>query len=139
MSDPCAIYHVTEAIMYKLATPLDAPLPLRDLAVSNLHKQHSLIATSKISYCLPQLQITKSKNFFACDHKFQAPPQSTSKEHPFLTDREKSKGTLSIPGATQENLCIHPLEHKILVPWIPIRNKKMKSYTHPVSHILELN
>ena len=35
--------------MHELAAPLDASLPLRDLAVSNLHQQHSLIATSKIS------------------------------------------------------------------------------------------
>ena len=63
LSDPCAIYYVTKAIMYELATPLDAPLPLGDLAVSNLHKQHSLIHKSKIYHCLPQLQITMSKRF----------------------------------------------------------------------------
>ena len=63
----------------------DNPLTLRNLAVSNLHSKHSPIATSKISQCLPQLQITNSNNFFACDHKFQTPPHLTAKAHPFLT------------------------------------------------------
>ena len=43
--------------MYELAAPLDAPLPLRDLTVSILYKQNSLIATSKISHYLPRLKI----------------------------------------------------------------------------------
>ena len=43
---PCAIYHVTKTVMYELP----APLSLEDLALSYLHKQHSQIATSKISH-----------------------------------------------------------------------------------------
>ena len=39
----------------------DNPLTLRVSAVSNLHKQHSPIVARKISHCLPQLEITKSK------------------------------------------------------------------------------
>ena len=68
--------------MYELAGSLDAPLTLRDLVESNLRKPHSLIATSKISFCLPQLQITIPKKI-ACDEKFHTLPQPTSKVHPF--------------------------------------------------------
>ena len=52
----------------------DNPLTLRDFVVSNLHQQQSPIATSKISHCLPQLQISKSKTFFTSYHKFYKPP-----------------------------------------------------------------
>ena len=69
----------------------------------------------------------KVKKNFACDHKFHTPSHLTCKVYPFLTARRRSKENLSIPGTTQENLCTHPLVHKIFVPCISIRNKKMKS------------
>ena len=59
---------------------------------------------------------------------------STSKAHPFLTTRRRSKENLFVP-----DLCTHPLAHKIFVPWIHFRNNKMKSQTHPASLIFELS
>ena len=51
----------------------DNPLTLRILAVSSLHIQYSPIAISKISNCMPQPQITLSKNFL---------PLKTNSTHP---------------------------------------------------------
>ena len=70
---PCAIYNVTKKIMYEWAAPLNAPLPLQDLVLSNRHKQHSLITTSKISHCFPPLQITKSKKILPATTNFTQP------------------------------------------------------------------
>ena len=79
------------------------------------HKQHLLIATSKISHCLHQFQITVKK-CFTCNHKFHTPPHPTSKAHSFLTARRRSKENLSVPGATQENLESTLLHIKSLFP-----------------------
>ena len=106
---------------------LDNLLTLWDLAISNLHKQHSPIATSKIFYCFPQLQITESNKVFVCDHKFHKLPHPNPKSHPFLTARRRSKENLSIPADTQEHFRTYPLAHKIFVPWVHIRNNEMKS------------
>ena len=70
---------------------------------SSHHKQDSLITTSKIFHFLFQLQIIKSYNFHltsACDYEFHKPPHPTI----FSTACRRSKESLSIIAATQENL-----------------------------------
>ena len=66
---------------------LDHLLTLWDLAITNLHKQHSPIATGKIFYCLPQLQITESKKDFVCDYS----PKSPSPIHQQLENSKLQK------------------------------------------------
>ena len=106
----------------------DAPLALLDLAMSNLDKQHSPTATSKISHCLQPTSNYKVKNIFLpATTDSTHPPYLTSKVHPFLTACRRSKENFSISGDTQKNICTHPLAHKTFFPLIHIRNKKMKS------------
>ena len=80
----------------------------------------------------------KVKMFFVCNHKFHKPPHPTSKAHSFLTAHRRSKQNLSIPEDMHEHLCTQLRLHKIFIPWIRIRNNKMKTQTHPASSILEL-
>ena len=106
----------------------DAPLTLQDLAMSNLDKQHSPTATSKISHCLQPTSNYKVKIFFLpATANSTHIPDLTSKAHPFLTACRRSKENFSISGDTKENLCTHPLAHKMFFPLFHIRNKKMKS------------
>ena len=106
----------------------DAPLTLQDLARSNLDKQHSPTATSKISHCLRPTSNYKVKMFFLpATANSTHIPDLTSKAHPFLTACRRSKENFSISGDTKENLCTHPLAHKMFFPLFHVRNKKMKS------------
>ena len=66
------------------------------------------------------------KKKFVCNQKFHTLSHPTSKLYLFLTARGRSKDILSICWAKQENLCTHPLAYKTFIPWIHIRNKKIK-------------
>ena len=74
---------------------------------SNYHKQHLVITTSKISHCLIQLQIRKSKKKIhlrlACDYEFHTSPLPTSKAL-FLTARRRSKENLPYLGPRKKIL-----------------------------------
>ena len=76
--------------------------------------------------------------FFCPRPLFHTPLHPTSKALPFLIPCGRSKENHSIPGDTQQHLRTHPLAHKIFVPWIHIRNNKIKSYTHLASRVLKL-
>ena len=103
-------YHVTKAIMYELAASLDVLLPLRDLPVSNLHKQHSLIATSQISRCLPQLQIAKSKNF-RLRLQIAHTPTPQFQGLSFFNSWRKIEGEPFYPWGVQENLTLFYIKY----------------------------
>ena len=90
---------------------------------SNHHEQHLLATTSKISHCLPHLQITK----LACDYKFHTTSYPTPKANPLWTDHRRSKKNHSILLGQCQKILHQPSTPKIFTLLIPISNKKMKS------------
>ena len=95
---------------------------------SSHHEQDPLITKSKIFHFLLQVYIAKPYNFHlksVCNYEFQTLPHPAT----FSTACHRSKKSLSIPAATQEYLNT-PCS---FISLINIRNKKMKSWTHPAS------
>ena len=101
----------------------DNLLTLRILAVSNLQKQYPPIATSKISNCLPQSQITLSKIFL---------PLNTNSTHPHtLQVAQDLKENLSIPGDTLYLFYLNSFLTSIFTIVRNLNRQNKRTYLHP--------
>ena len=104
----------------------DNPLTLRILAVSNLHKQYSPIATGKISNCLPQPQITLSKFFLASEHKLHTPPHPT-----FSSSRKILRRTFPSLGTTLYLFYLNSFLTSIFTIVRNLNRQNKRTYLHP--------
>ena len=108
----------------------DNPLTLRILAMSNLHKQYLPIATSKISNCLPQPQITLSKHFL---------PLNINSTHIHTPQLEQDlKENLSIPGDTLYLFYLSSFLTSMftIVRYLNRQNKRTYLHPHLCTHAL---
>ena len=105
----------------------------------NHHRQDLLTSRSKISHCLLQAQIFKSKHFNfhlrpSCNYKLHTLPHPALKGYTiFLTACRRCKESLSILRLIPKFL--NP--YCLFVPLIDIKNKKIKFWTHPAPLTLE--
>ena len=103
----------------------DYPLTLQILAVGNLHKQYSPIATSKIFICLPQSQIILSKKFLPLN------TNSTHSHTHFQQVAEDLKENLSIPGDTLYLFYLNSFSTSIFTIVRNLNRQNKRTYLHP--------
>ena len=110
---------------------------------SNHYKQDLLVTTSKNFHYLVQLQVMKSTNFALDQPAITISTHLQSTHTPYPTFKAHYLFINSLRKIQQENFPSQGLRkkilnsHRLLIPLINSRKKKMKPRTHPTSPILE--
>ena len=89
------------------------------ITTSNIH----WLPQARFLIACPNFKL-QSQKFFCLRPPIPHTPTAHFQRRSFFNSCWRSKENLSILGATQENLCTHPLAHKIFVPWFHDKNKK---------------